>query len=142
MKIGSKGYYGLLALAELAASYSSRRALQVKEIAKNQNIPTEYLGQIMVLLKRAGLVHGSRGPAGGYTLARPPELITIRDALRALEGPSLTIDISGQKSGLSPACQKVVEIWARGLRAMEQVLEESTIADLCRAKPDAYMFYI
>jgi Rrf2 family protein len=77
MKVSSKGHYGLLALAELVDNYKLRRAVQVKEIAKNQQIPPEYLGQIMVLLKRGRLVHGSRGPAGGYILARPPEAITV-----------------------------------------------------------------
>ena len=60
MKVSSKGHYGLLALAELVDNYKLRRAVQVKEIAKNQQIPPEYLGQIMVLLKRGGsfMAHG------------------------------------------------------------------------------------
>ena len=43
MKVSSKGHYGLLALAELVESYKLRRSVQVKEIAKNQHIPSEYL---------------------------------------------------------------------------------------------------
>src|ERR1043166_2487869 len=93
MKLSSKGHYGLLALAELVDAYKSRRAMQVKEIARSQEIPTEYLGQIMVLLKRGRLVHGSRGPAGGYVLARPPEAITVREALHVLEGPAAGFDL-------------------------------------------------
>ena len=49
MKVGSKAYYGFLALVELASNYKIRRTTQVKEIAKDQDIPSEYLGQIMVL---------------------------------------------------------------------------------------------
>ncbi len=85
MKIGPKGHYGLLALAELAANYRMRRAVQVKEIASNQNIPSEYLGQIMVILKRAHLVHGSRGPTGGYISARAPETISVKEILQVLQ---------------------------------------------------------
>ena len=92
MKVSSKGHYGLLALAELVENYKLRRAVQVKEIARNKQIPPEYLGQIMVLLKRGRLVHGSRGPAGGYVLARPPETITVREVLHVLEGPLVGID--------------------------------------------------
>ena len=44
MKVSSKGHYGLLALAELADNYKVRRAVQVKEIANNQQIPLQYLG--------------------------------------------------------------------------------------------------
>ena len=143
MKIGSKGHYGLLALAELATNYRMRRAVQVKEIAKNQNIPSEYLGQIMVVLKRAHLVHGSRGPTGGYILARAPEIITVKEILQALEGPVVGVDITTRGgSGLSSITQKLVETWARGVRAMEEVLEETTLADLCKPTAESYMYYI
>ena len=53
MRVSSKGHYGLLALAELAENYKLRRAVQVKEIANNQQIPLQYLGQIMLLLSAA-----------------------------------------------------------------------------------------
>ena len=143
MKIGSKGHYGLLALAELAANYRMRRAVQVKEIAKNQNIPSEYLGQIMVVLKRAHLVHGSRGPSGGYILARAPETISVKEILQALDGPGVGLDSTTRAgSGLSSVTQKLRETWARGVRAMEQVLEETTLADLCKPSAESYMYYI
>ena len=143
MKIGSKGHYGLLALAELAANYRSRRPVQVREIAKNRNIPSEYLGQIMVVLKRAHLVHGSRGPTGGYILARAPETITVKEILQALEGPVVGVDFRTRGgSGLSSITQKLIETWARGVRAMEQVLEETTLADLCNPAAESYMYYI
>ena len=93
MKVGSKAYYGFLALVELANNYKIRRTTQVKEIAKDQEIPSEYLGQIMVLLNRAGLVHGSRGPGGGYILARPPETISVKEVIEVLEGPFVSLDV-------------------------------------------------
>lgn len=144
MKVSSKGHYGLLALAELAAGYRLGRPLQVKEIAKNQHIPPEYLGQIMVLLKRGRLVHGSRGPAGGYILARPPEDITVKEILHVLEGPMVGLDLRPGLPGgsLSPVTRRLVEAWARGVKAMEKILEETTLADLCKAEPEALMYYI
>ena len=144
MKISSKGHYGLLALAELVANYRLRRPVQVKEIAKNQHIPTEYLGQIMVLLKRGRLVHGSRGPAGGYILARPPESITVKEVLQVLEGPAVGLDVRPSMNGhaLSPVTRRLVETWARGMKAMEKILEETTLADLCKPETEALMYYI
>ena len=143
MKIGSKGHYGLLALAELASNYRLRRPVQVREIAKNQNIPSEYLGQIMVVLKRAHLVHGSRGPTGGYILARAPETITVKEILQALEGPVVGVEFQTRGgSGLSSITLKLIETWARGVRAMEQVLEETTLADLYKPAAESYMYYI
>jgi DNA-binding IscR family transcriptional regulator len=126
MKVGSKGHYGLLALAELVESYKAGIPMQVKEIAKRQQIPQEYLGQIMVLLKRSNLVHGARGPGGGYLLARPG------------------VDVRSFRNGrlYSNVSQKIIETWATGVRALEKVLEETTLADLCKTEGQAYTYYI
>jgi Rrf2 family protein len=98
----------------------------------------------MVLLKRGRLVHGSRGPAGGYVLARPPETITVREVLHILEGPLVGIDLrpGTHGRGISPVTQRLVEAWARGVKAMENILEETTLADLCKPEPAALMYYI
>jgi Rrf2 family protein len=143
MKVSSKGHYGLLALAELAENYKLGRAVQVKDIANKRHIPTEYLGQIMVLLKRGRLVHGSRGPAGGYILARPPENITVKEVLHVLEGPLVGVDLrTVQGRTLSLVTQRLIETWARGVKAMEKILEETTLADLCKPEVGALMYYI
>jgi Rrf2 family protein len=142
MKISSKGHYGLLALAELGENYKLQRAVQVKEIAKNRHIPPQYLGQIMVLLKRGRLVHGSRGPTGGYVLARAPEKITVKEVLHVLEGPQVGFDVRPASRSGSSVTQRLIETWARGIRAMETVLEETTLADLCKPEPGVLMYYI
>jgi Rrf2 family protein len=144
MKVSSKGHYGLLALAELAGNYRLQRAVQLKEIAESQGIPEQYLGQIMALLKRGELVHGARGPTGGYTLARPPESISIKEVIQVLEGPIAVFDLSARRGGqpLPMVTRRLNETWSRGLRAMESVLEETTLADLCKTETPALMYYI
>ena len=144
MKVGSKAYYGFLALVELANNYKVRRATQVKEIANDQDIPAEYLGQIMVLLNRARLVNGSRGPGGGYVLARPPETISIKEVIEVLEGPFANIDLRAKRrSGMGAvATERLIQTWAKGVAAMESVLEDTTLADLCKPEQESYMYYI
>lgn len=144
MKVSSKGHYGLLALSELAANYRHRRAIQVKEIAGNQQIPLQYLGQIMVLLKRGNLVNAARGPSGGYVLARPPETISVKEILAVLEGPDAGFEFRPQmpSRSISRVTQRLTETWARGVRAMETILEETTLADLCKPEAAALMYYI
>jgi Rrf2 family protein len=144
MKLSSKGHYGLLALAELAAEYRLQRSVQVREIAEIQGIPEQYLGQIMALLKRGGLVRGVRGPSGGYTLARAPERISVKEVLQVLEGPLSGFDLAGRRaSGELPlVTRRLNEAWARGLLAMETVLAETTLADLCRPEAPPLMYYI
>jgi Rrf2 family protein len=135
MKVSSKGHYGLLALAELAGNYRLQRAVQLKEIADSQGIPEQYLGQIMALLKRGELVHGARGPTGGYRLARPPESISVKEVLQVLEGPIAGFDLGARRGGPLPiVTRRLNETWSRGLRAMETVLDETTLADLCRTE--------
>ena len=144
MKVSSKGHYGLLALAELADNYKLRRAVQVKEIANNQQIPLQYLGQIMVLLRRGHMVHAVRGPSGGYTLARSPESITVKEIISLLEGPAVDLELQAQMHGRSASkvTRRLFETWARGVRAMETILEETTLADLCKPEVSALMYYI
>lgn len=144
MKVGSKAYYGFLALVELAGNYKDRRTTQVKEIARDQDIPSEYLGQIMVLLNRARLVNGSRGPGGGYLLARPPETITVKEVIEVLEGPFVRLELQVRKKNgtAALATQRLIQAWGKGVRAMETILEETTLADLCKPEQESYMYYI
>jgi Rrf2 family protein len=144
MRVGSKGYYGLLALAELVQNHKTSRPVQVKEIAQRQHIPEEYLGQIMVLLKRSNLVHGERGPGGGYYLARAPEAITVGEVLRVLEGSFMMGTEQKFRRGhfASSMGRRIAETWIRGVEALEKVLDETTLTDLCRTEEKALMYYI
>jgi Rrf2 family protein len=144
MKVGSKGFYGLLALADLAERHKQREPTQVRAIARRQRIPEEYLGQIMVLLKRANLVHGTRGPSGGYHLARSPDGITVQEVLRVLEGPPVAINLKGQKNlwGSSPTARRILDAWGRAAEASEKILQEITLADLCGPEEKPRMYYI
>jgi Rrf2 family protein len=144
MKVGSKGYYGLLALADLVQNYRGRQPVQVKEIARRQRIPEEYLGQIMVLLKRANLVHGTRGPTGGYRLARPPENISVAEVLKALEGSLMGVDLRNQRDrlGSSVVARRLIDAWSQAVETAEKMLEAVSLADLCRPDDPAQMYYI
>jgi Rrf2 family protein len=63
------------------------QVVEAKLIAEEENIPMRFLLKIMRLLTRAGFVESYRGINGGYALARPPEEITLRDVIEAIEGP-------------------------------------------------------
>ena len=144
MKVSSKGHYGLLALSELVANYKGEQSVQVKEIARKQHIPLQFLGQIMAALRRGHLVQAERGPSGGYRLARAPETITVKEVLMVLEGPAVGFELKarGRRGGMSPVTQRLIEVWARAIREMEKVLGETTLADLCKPDASALMYYI
>ncbi|ULA65281.1 MAG: putative HTH-type transcriptional regulator rrf2-like [Nitrospira sp.] len=86
MKLSKKSEYGLRALIELTLAYE-QTTLQRHQIAKRQHIPIEFLEQILLALKRAGLLASRRGLKGGYTLIKPPEAITVGQVIRILDGP-------------------------------------------------------
>lgn len=86
MKLSKKSEYGLRALIELTLAYN-RTTLQRHEIARRQNIPVEFLEQILLALKRTGLLASRRGIKGGYTLIKPPDTITLGHVIRILDGP-------------------------------------------------------
>jgi Rrf2 family protein len=144
MKVGSKGFYGILAMADLAQSHKSGQPVQVKDIAYRQKIPEEYLGQIMVLLKRANLVHGTRGPGGGYHLARPPERISVMEILRVLEGSLIEDNSRAQKNRLESSliARRLLDAYNKAVEVSEKMLDEVTVAELCRPEESSPMYYI
>lgn len=86
MKFSKKSEYGLRALLELTETYNGF-VLQRHEIAERQHIPVEFLEQILLALKRAGLLSSRRGMKGGYRLIKAPEEITLGQVIRILDGP-------------------------------------------------------
>jgi Rrf2 family protein len=144
VKVNSKGFYGLLAMADIVQNSKTGGPVQVKDIAQRQRIPEEYLGQIMVLLKRANLVRGTRGPGGGYHLTKPPEQIPISEVLKVLEGSLWGMDMEPQKSRRSSSVvvRRFLESWTKAVEASEKVLQDVTLADLCRPEEGSHMYYI
>jgi Rrf2 family protein len=86
MRLSIKTIYGLQALFELALNYGSGE-IKIGDIAKAQKIPPRFLEQILLILKRKGILESSRGAKGGYSLARPPREIALLEVVQALEGP-------------------------------------------------------
>jgi Rrf2 family protein len=84
-RFSMKTEYGVRAIFELAAS-APGRALQSAEIARRQRIPGPFLDQVLMTLRRAGLVRSIRGPRGGHLLNRPAAEIRLDEIIECLEG--------------------------------------------------------
>ena len=135
MRISSKGEYGLRALFDLAQRYGEG-PIQSHDIHVRQGIDENYLNQILIVLRKAGLIDSVRGPQGGHRLARPPAQITLLDALVALEGPLLPAD--GGRDGVAPAepidRELVRDVWSGARQVLEDYLGRITLDDLCQRK--------
>ncbi len=94
MKVFSeKVNYGLSALFELAKRYY-QGYIQIKEIAKAQNIPQNYLEQLLISLKRGEIVESVRGAHGGYKLKKTPHEIKVINIIEVLESSITIVDYS------------------------------------------------
>jgi Rrf2 family protein len=122
----AKTTYGLLALMELAGVQASGERLQVAEIAARQGIPERDLEQMRASLRRAGLLRSSRGPRGGYRLARPAAAITLAEVLDCLEG-----DTTPSTEGGSSPERLVLQELAASLRQQRLArLQHTSLAQL------------
>ena len=86
MKINQATDYAFRAVFYLSL-LPSGKVVEAKLIAEDENIPTRFLLKIFPLLIKAGIVESHRGTGGGYSLARSPAEITLKDVVEAVEGP-------------------------------------------------------
>lgn len=134
MKISTKGEYGIRAMIELAQRYGEGY-VQSSDIAAARKIPENYLYQLLITLRKAGLIRSRRGPQGGHMLARSPERICLAEVVIALEGP--LSPVSCVQDDVANDCsfwqQCVVrDVWQRVTDATHRILEETTFERLAR----------
>ncbi|MFY8031051.1 MAG: RrF2 family transcriptional regulator, partial [Devosia sp.] len=84
--ISQKAKYALRALVALVKA-GPGSSLMISDIARDQAIPKKFLEQILLELKRAGIVLSKRGRLGGYALLRAPSEVTFGEVLRLIDGP-------------------------------------------------------
>ncbi len=82
--ISSKTVYAIAALQELG-EIQEREVLKIKEIAAKASIPQNFLEQILLELKKQGLLTSIKGAHGGYKLAKDLKDITLKDVVIILE---------------------------------------------------------
>jgi len=128
----AKADYAVRAAVELAAAGDMVTADQ---IAQAQEIPVNFLENILRDLRRAGIVESRRGQAGGYLLARPAEAISIADVIRAVEGPLANVrGISPDALEYHGSAAKLREVWVALRASVRSVLEQVTLADVARGE--------
>src|SRR5580700_58354 len=84
--LSQKSRYALRALLVLAAR-GDTTPMQISDIAEAENLPRKFLEQILLELKKPGIVRSHRGRQGGYSLGRPAKDISFADVLRVTDGP-------------------------------------------------------
>jgi Rrf2 family protein len=142
MKLSKKSEYGLRALLELTLAHG-KSTLQRHHIAERQRIPVEFLEQILLALKRAGLLSSRRGMKGGYALIKSPDEITLGQVIRILDGPLAPIGCVSktayQKCSDCPYASKnqcpVQQVMGTVRDAIAGILDHYTLADFASSRP-------
>lgn len=131
MNISVKSEYALKAVFDLASQNLEHRQVagplppvKIADIARRQKIPQKFLELILAGLKQSGFVDSRRGAEGGYLLARSPETLTVGEVLRSVEN----LKSSPRPSADDP----FASVWARVDRAVSDVLDQTTFAELAR----------
>jgi Rrf2 family cysteine metabolism transcriptional repressor len=136
VKFTAREQYGLRAMVEMAHRYGDG-PVSLSEIARTQRISQGYLEQVAAALRRAGLLISRRGAAGGYTLARQPDAITVGDVIRVLEGEIVPMTCVTDKDACAPPCTRegqcaTRDVWLTVRRQLEKTLDSTTLAELTR----------
>jgi Rrf2 family protein len=129
MNISVKGEYALQAIFDLA-SQRPGEPVKIAHISRRQKIPQKFLELILAGLKQGGFVESRRGAEGGYLLARPPELVTVGEVIRFVEG--------GHDKGRPRRKTETpfTALWQQVDRAVADIIDKTTFADLIRSWTD------
>lgn len=147
MRLSLQAQYAICGVFDLAY-HAGGGPVQVRVIGERQHIPARYLEQIFQRLRRARLIRGKRGPGGGYTLARAPKEITLRDVIEAVEGP-LDRQLAGALPGASAARPSF--LWPHLAEGVGEALARLDLERLCldaarsgvpRAEAESPMYHI
>jgi len=153
MYFSAKAEYAVLAMLELATRHADTKPIQLKVIVDAHGIPDRFLVQILLQLKGAGLVHSTRGAAGGYQLARRPDEISLADIINVIDradepdsprSPAKNRAAQSHAAPESPSLRETRAVWADIHAAQQKILEATTLAELVRrAQPaDAFTYQI
>ena len=130
LELSSEGRYALRALVYLAREVDRVELVTADIISVEAAVPRRLLARVMAKLARAGLVETSEGRGGGSRLARPPDEVTLRDAVEAVDGPfEITHCIMQQRPcGEGRPCA-LHDAWAEGQNVILEHLGARTLAD-------------
>ena len=138
MRLSTRGRYGTRLMVDLALHYA-QGPVPLGEIAKRQGLSAKYLEQLIILLKKAGLIRSVRGRRGGYMLARKPAKISVGEIVEVLEGSLAVVDCvtDSDSCDRSPEC-RTRDIWVDMTDVIQKQLYSVNLQQVlnCGATPN------
>lgn len=139
MRITTWAEYGVICSLHLAKR-GATGPVTGRELAAIERLPADYVEQILLRLRRAGVIKSTRGARGGYTLARPASEISIRDVIQASELETfdlhcLSHPVEEDRCSASHSCS-IRPVWVMLQRRIDDVLESVHLSDLLHDEPE------
>ena len=133
MRVTTWAEYGLIVSVHLARRMGEG-PVAAREVAEKEMLPADYVEQILLRLRRSGLVSSVRGAHGGYLLARQPEDITVKDVLDAAEHGTFEVNcdvypVSADRCGPNGHCT-IRPVWRKLQKSIDDTLSAIRLSDL------------
>jgi Rrf2 family protein len=141
MQIPAKAHYAAIAMLALAAKHATGELVSARTIAHDHGVPSQFLVQIMQLLRSAGLIASLRGSSGGFRLQRAPELISLAEVVDAVCASQATVPTERTASNLNLI---MTSVWNELVMHQRTIMEEMSLQDLLNREANVAdaMYYI
>ena len=141
MRVTTWGEYGLIVSIHLA-KWAGQGPVPARELSQVEGLPHDYVEQILLRLRRAGLVTSVRGARGGYALARDAETVTVRDVIEAAEHVTFEVNCNARTLGnarCGPGSDCTIRpVWRVLEQRINDLLGGITLADLLHDEAHVY----
>jgi len=137
MRITSSIEYATRLMTTLAREHD-KALVSAERLAEVDNVPVDYVSQLLAKLRRAGIVTSHRGSAGGYALSRPPKEVTLGQVVRAVDG-AVFEDVCEKYDGGAKDCRHqggcaISPVWQRLGSLVNGYFDGITLADVLAEK--------
>jgi Rrf2 family protein len=139
VRITTWAEYGLICSLHLARR-ASEGPVSGRDIAQRESLPADYVEQILLRLRRAGIVKSTRGARGGYALARPPAEVSVRAVIAASEHATFELHcvshpVAEERCAASHDCS-IRPVWMLLQQKIDSVLEGVRLSDLLHGESE------
>jgi Rrf2 family transcriptional regulator, iron-sulfur cluster assembly transcription factor len=133
--------YGLLVSVALAKR-AGEGPVAARELAEQERLPHDFVEQILLRLRRAGLIDSVRGARGGYFLAREPAAVSVQEVIEAAEHVTFEVNcdlhpVDAQRCSPDASCS-LRPVWRMLEQRINELLANVSLADLLREEPQVY----
>ncbi len=138
MRVTTWAEYGLIVSLHLA-KFGGKSPTPARDMAEREGLPPDYVEQILLKLRRAGLVSSVRGAKGGYYLAKDPSRVTVKDVIEAAEDHTFEVNcdvhvVDPERCRPEASCS-IRPVWRALQQRIDELLEGISLADLMSEEP-------